>query len=146
MLELVRVTGATDIAAVRELFAEYAGAVDEPHCFAGFEQELAALPAGYEVILLAKDAGCVGLRRLDQRTAEIKRLYVRAAHRCSGLGRRLAEAAIGAAREAGYSRVVLDSLPKMREAIALYRSLGFRETPPYLACPTPGAVCFELSL
>jgi ribosomal protein S18 acetylase RimI-like enzyme len=146
MLALVRVTAAEDVGAVRELFTEYAQGVDEPCCFEGFERELRALPAGYERLILARGAGCVALRRLDGATAEIKRLYVRAAHRGSGLGRRLAETAIDAAREAGCSRVVLDSLPKMREAIALYRSLGFREIPPYLEQPTPGAICFELTL
>jgi len=103
MLKLVRVTAAEDVAAVRELFAEYARAVDEPCCFEGFEQELRALPRDYEVLILARGAGCV-------------------------------------------SRVVLDTLPKLRKAIALYRALGFREIAPYLARPTPGAICFELSL
>ena len=73
----------------------------------------------------------------------MKRLYVRSAWRGRGLGRALAEAAIAAARAGGYQRIVLDSLPKMREARALYRSLDFRETARYLAQPTPGADCFE---
>jgi ribosomal protein S18 acetylase RimI-like enzyme len=76
----------------------------------------------------------------------MKRLYVRSAHRGRGLGRALAEAAIAAAREAGCARIVLDTLPKMREARALYDLLGFRQIPPYLAAPTPGALCFELRL
>ena len=146
MLPLVQVTGADDVAEVRELFAEYVRTVNAPSCFVGFERELNALPAGYEVLLLARGAGCVALRRLDAGTAEIKRLYVRSGNRGSGLGRRLVEAALAAAIRAGYARVVLDSLPQMREAMALYRSLGFRETGPYLAEPTPGATCFELNL
>ena len=146
MLTLVRVTAAEDVAAMRELFAEYARAVGEPCCFAGFERELAALPAGYQTLLLIRGAGCAGLRRVDAHTAEIKRLYVRPGQRGAGLGRKLARTAIAAAREAGCSRVVLDSLPAMRQAIALYRSLGFREIAPYLDQPTPGAICFELTL
>jgi ribosomal protein S18 acetylase RimI-like enzyme len=62
------------------------------------------------------------------------------------LGRALAQAAIDAARSGGYARIVLDSLPKMHEAQALYRSLDFREAAPYLAQPTPGATCFERRL
>jgi putative acetyltransferase len=139
-----------DVESVRLLFAEYARAVDEPCCFAGFERELAALPLGYRVLLLAHDhgvaAGCVGVRELDPGTAEMKRLYVKPSYRGRGLGRELAEAAIAAARAAGYERMVLDSLPKMREALALYGALEFREVPPYLAQPTPGARCFELTL
>jgi putative acetyltransferase len=150
MARLREASAPADLDEVRELFAEYARAVDEPCCFAGFERELAEVPSGYVVLLLAHEgsaaAGCVALRELDRGTAEMKRLYVRPGHRGRGIGRVLAEAAITAAREAGYERIVLDSLPKMREALALYRELQFREVPPYLAEPTPGAKCFELSL
>ncbi|HVQ25556.1 MAG TPA: GNAT family N-acetyltransferase [Planctomycetota bacterium] len=135
---------------LRSLFAEYARSVDEPGCFAGFERELADLPRGYLALFLSCEeavaAGCVGLREIDRDTAEMKRLYVRPAWRGRGLGRALAEAAIGAARAAGYGRIVLDSLPKMQEARALYGSLGFSEAAPYLASPTPGADCFERRL
>jgi len=131
-------TDAPAIAKVRELFAEYARLVDEPCCFEDFE--------AHKLFLLENDAGCVALRFLTADTAEIKRLYVRGAYRGRGLGRVLAETAIAAAREAGCARVVLDTLPKMREAQSLYQALGFRKIPPYLPAPTPGAICFELSL
>ena len=146
MARLVEATGEAQVAVVRELFAEYARAVDEPCCFAGFERELDSLPGEYRLFLLDDAAGCVAVRFLDRQTAEMKRLYVRAAHRGRGLGRVLAEAAIAAAREAGCARIVLDTLPKMREAQALYGMLGFKPIVPYLKNPTPGALCFELSL
>jgi GNAT superfamily N-acetyltransferase len=146
MARLTEATGAAQLAAVRELFAEYARQVDEPACFVGFERELDSLPGEYRLFLLEDAAGCVALRFLDPQTAEMKRLYVRAAHRGRGLGRVLAEAAIAAARAAGCSRIVLDTLPKMREAHALYDLLGFRKIAPYLSEPTPGALCFELRL
>jgi ribosomal protein S18 acetylase RimI-like enzyme len=154
MASLAEVTDAADVEAVRELFSEYARAVDAPLCFPGFARELAGLPGEYGPphgrLFLGRagavPAGCVGLRRLDAATAEMKRLYVRPAYRGSALGRRLAEAAIEAARDAGCARIVLDTLPKMREAISLYRRLGFRETAPYLEAPTPGSICFELAL
>jgi len=143
-----------DIADVRTLFGEYAVLVAEALCFQNFEEELAALPGEYAppggVLLIARDgeapAGCVALRRLDAGTGEMKRMYVREAYRGSGLGRRLAAAVIEEARKKSYARVMLDTLPKLAPAIALYRDLGFRETVPYLASPTPCAVCFELSL
>src|SRR2546423_1744730 len=91
-------------------------------------------------------AGCVALRPLVAGAAEMKRLYVRPGCRGQGLGRALAAAAIAAARATGRSRVVLDTLPSMGEAIALYRSLDFKEVAPYLAAPTPGAVCYQLRL
>jgi ribosomal protein S18 acetylase RimI-like enzyme len=146
MARLIEATGADEVAAVRELFAEYAHMVDEPCCFADFERELAALPGPYRLFLVEDAAGCVAVRLLDPRTAEMKRLYVRATHRGKGLGRALAEAAIGAARQAGCARIVLDTLPKMREAQALYGLLGFKRIEPYLPEPTPGAICFELRL
>ena len=141
----VEATAAAQVARVRELFAEYARLVDEPCCFADFEAELASLPGPYQLFVV-EDAGCVAVRFLDPETAEMKRLYVRAAHRGQGLGRVLAQTAVDVARAAGCKRIVLDTLPKMREAQALYRALGFRPTAPYLEKPTPGALCFELRL
>ena len=147
---LVEATAMQDVDAVRELFAEYARSVDEPACFADFGRELAELPRGYLVLLLAREAGaaagCVAVRALDHNTAEMKRLYVRPGYRGLGLGRSLAERAISIARKGNYERMVLDSLPKMHEALALYRALQFHEVPPYLPQPTPGARCFELRL
>jgi ribosomal protein S18 acetylase RimI-like enzyme len=146
---------AADLEAVRALFREYAEGVAEPCCFASFEQELAGLPGEYAppagTLLLARAtdgtaAGCVALRPLGPGAAEMKRLYVRSGFRGSGLGRALAVEVIAAARGAGRTTLYLDTLPKMREAIALYRGLGFAERGPYCADPTPGAIFFELSL
>jgi len=154
VLNIVPATTAQDLVDVRILFGEYAGLVAEALCFQNFDQELEALPGAYAppggVLLIARDgdaaAGCVGLRRIDPATGEMKRMYVREQCRGSGLGRRLALEVIEAARRLGYARIVLDTLPKLAPAIALYRDLGFRETGPYLAAPTPCALCFELSL
>ena len=134
------------------LFGEYSSLVAEALCFQNFGQELEALPGAYAppggVLLIARDddtaAGCVALRRLDASTAEMKRMYVRETHRGTGLGRRLALEVIEAARKRGHGRIVLDTLPKLTTAIALYRDLGFRGCGPYLPAPTPGALCFEL--
>ena len=152
MLNIVPAATAQDIEDVRILFGEYSGLVAEALCFQNFDQEREALPGEYAppggVLLIARDgeapAGCVALRRLDAGTGEMKRMYVREAYRGSGLGRRLAAEVIAEARKRKYARVVLDTLPKLAPAIALYRDLGFRETGPYLDAPTPGALCFEL--
>jgi ribosomal protein S18 acetylase RimI-like enzyme len=132
---------------VRSLFREYAASLSVDLCFQNFEQELAGLPGKYDPILLAGSfAGCVALRPLAGPIAEAKRLYVRPAHRGHGLGRRLAEAIIEAARQKGYRTLRLDSLPEMREAITLYRRLGFHEIEPYCINPVPGAVFMEMNL
>src|SRR5262245_13382882 len=139
-----------DLDEIRRMFREYSALVSEALCFQNFDEELAALPGAYAppagALLIARDgaraAGCVALRRLDEGSGEMKRMYVREAWRGSGLGRRLALAVIDEARQRGHARIVLDTLPKLSAAIALYRDLGFREIPPYLAQPTPGATCF----
>ncbi len=154
MLKIVPATTAQDLEEVRILFGEYSSLVAEALCFQNFDQELEALPGEYAppggALLIARDkdaaAGCVALRQLDAGTGEMKRMYVREAYRGSGLGRRLALAVIEEARKRKYARMVLDTLPKLAPAIQLYRDLGFRETGPYLASPTPGAICFELRI
>jgi ribosomal protein S18 acetylase RimI-like enzyme len=154
MIEVVEAQGASELDVVRELFREYAAQVAELCCFAGFEREVAGLPGEYAPpaggLWLAREggaaAGCVALRRLDADSGEMKRLYVRETFRGRGLGRRLAELVVEETRKRACTRLVLDTLPKMREAIVLYESLGFRETGPYSRDPTPGARFFELRI
>jgi putative acetyltransferase len=144
----------TELQAVRELFLEYAGTLGFSLCFQGFDQELANLPGDYApptgCLLLAADAtriaGCVAVRRLDAVRCEIKRLYVRTAFRGSGLGRRLAEDAIACARRMGYRSMLLDTLPQMRPAVALYHSLGFVPCASYYDNSAIGSTCMMLAL
>ena len=129
---------------MRGLLREYANAIGVDLSFQDFDSEIADPLGFYELVLLA-DEGCVALRRIDERTCEMKRLYVRPGARRGGLGRRLAVAVIDQARASGYERMLLDTLPTMGAAQALYRSLGFRETGPYRHNPVPGAAFMELS-
>lgn len=130
---------------MRGLLREYADALGVDLSFQDFDAEVADPLGLYELVLLADD-GCVALRRIDARTCEMKRLYVRPEARRSGLGRRLAEVVIEEAQARGYERMLLDTLPTMGAAQALYRSLGFRETEPYRHNPVPGAAFMELWL
>jgi putative acetyltransferase len=139
---------------VRTLFEEYAASLPFDLDFQGFADELAGLPGAYAPprgrLLLALDGGsavgCVALRPVDGQTAELKRLYVRPRARGTGAGRRLTESAVAAARAAGYERIVLDTVPGMEAAQALYRSLGFADTAPYRFNPVDGASFLELRL
>ena len=141
-----------DVEQARRLFREYETSLGVDLCFQGFEQELAGLPGKYAPprgrLLLALDdatpTGCVALRPLADSVCEMKRLYVRPSARGTRLGRLLAETIIGEARAIGYARMRLDTLPTMREAIRLYRSLGFVEVAPYYANPVKGALFMEL--
>ena len=145
---------AADMATARELFLEYQADIGVDLCFQGFQEELATLPGAYARpsgrLLLAEDGsgvlGCVGLRALQGGDAEMKRLYVRPAARGTHLGRRLVSTVLDEARAAGYRRVLLDTLPTMHEAIALYRSLGFTEVAPYCHNPVCGTLYLALEL
>ena len=143
-----------DIDAVRELFLEYQAAIGVDLCFQGFREELATLPGAYSRpagrLLLAVDGrkilGCVGLRPLGGSDCEMKRLYVRPEARGLCHGRLLVTTVLAEARMASYRRVLLDTLPSMSEAIALYRSLGFADAAPYCHNPIAGALYFSLEL
>jgi putative acetyltransferase len=142
------------LAEVRALFEEYAAALGVDLGFQGFSEELASLPGAYAppagCLLLGRvgllPAGCVAVRALAPDVCEMKRLYVRPDFRATGLGRRLAEAAVAAAQAKGYAAMRLDTLATMTSARALYRSLGFRPITPYRHNPVPGAEFLELDL
>jgi ribosomal protein S18 acetylase RimI-like enzyme len=149
------VTSAEEMEPVRVLFREYADSLGFDLCFQNFEQELEDLPGQYApptgCLLLATagddPAGCVGLKRLGDGVCEMKRLYVRSQYRGTGLGRTLAEQIIREAKRLGYRAIRLDTVPSvMGSAVALYRSLGFRDIPAYCFNPIPGALFMESRL
>lgn len=154
LAEIRPARGAADVAAAKELFLEYARSLDFSLCFQGFDEEMAAFPGDYAepkgALILARagaePAGVVALRPLGPDACEMKRLFVRPAHRGGGLGRRLAEAIIAAGRRQGYGVMRLDTVPSMAAAIGLYRALGFRPIPAYTHNPVAGALFFEKAL
>lgn len=143
-----------EVAAVRALIAEYQVSLGVDLEFQGFSAELAMLPGAYApprgALFLAtldgRPVGCVAVRPIDDRGCEMKRLYVRPAGRGHGLGRALAERAIAHARAAGFGRMLLDTLPTMGDAQALYGRLGFVDVPPYRDNPIAGTRFLALTL
>ena len=108
-----------------------------------FEEELASLPGKYGppggALLIAyadgEPAGCVALRRIDDESCEMKRMFVYPKFQGRGIGRALGEAVIEAGRAAGYRIMKLDTSFRQTEAQALYERLGFRRTEPYYDMP-----------
>lgn len=154
-LGFVQAASAAQITQARELFLEYAQSLGFSLCFQSFDQELAGLPGDYAPpdgrLLLAhyngELAGCVALHRLEPKICEMKRLYLRSQFRGKGVGRALAETIIGEARGIGYERMRLDTVePVMKDAVAMYRRLGFKEIAPYRTNPIEGAMYMELRL
>jgi putative acetyltransferase len=152
---LAQAESETQIAHARELFLEYAQSLGFSLCFQSFDQELATLPGHYAPpegrLLLAmyegQVAGCVALHKLETGICEMKRLYLRPQFRGMKLGRVLVGRIIAEARQIGYQRMRLDTVePVMKDAVAMYRQIGFREIPPYCANPIAGALYMELDL
>ncbi|MCA8889848.1 MAG: GNAT family N-acetyltransferase [Parvularculaceae bacterium] len=149
-IEIAEPKTAGEIDAVKALFIEYAQFLDVDLCFQGFDKEIATFPAAYRHLLLAfvdgEAAGAVGLKDLGRGVCEMKRLYVRPGFQGLGLGRRLSLAVIDAARAQGFTIMRLDTLHRLKPAIALYTSLGFAETDSYYDNPLDGVIYMALGL
>jgi GNAT superfamily N-acetyltransferase len=139
-------TSAGDWQHARTLLRDYLrwlrveGGLDAVQLQPSLQQELADLPTWYRppqggLLLACIDGaavGLVGVHNEPNRTAEMKRLYVRAAGRGHGLGARLVQAALTTARDLDAHMLRLVTIPGLMDsAIALYRQLGFVPTMPF---------------
>jgi len=153
--QVSQVISAQQVTQARELFLEYAQSLGFSLCFQNFDKELSGLPGDYappagRLLLAELDgqlAGCVALHKLEPGICEMKRLYLRPQFRGNGLGRALADRIISEARQIGYKRMRLDTVePVMKDAVGMYRKLGFKEISPYCNNPMPGTLYMELQL
>ena len=153
-MKIIKAEKSEDINQVKELFLEYADSLGFHLCFQNFEEEVKNLPGAYAspsgCILLAvveeKAAGCAALRKIDDSLCEMKRLYVKPAFRGKAIGKNLAKAIIEEAKSIGYKAMRLDTISTMKEAVSLYKSLGFTEISPYRYNPVKGVKYMELIL
>jgi putative acetyltransferase len=152
---IVEASSAAQFALARELFLEYAASLGFSLCFQNFDAELAGLPGDYAPpsgrLLLAEWegqlAGCGALHKLEADICEMKRLYLRPQFRGKGIGRVIAERLIANARAVGYGRMRLDTVePVMKDAVSMYRKLGFKEIAAYRENPMAGTLYMELEL
>ena len=154
MVRLVQPDSPALWAVARRLVEAYAASLDIDLGFQDFRHEITSLQHAYGppegAFLMAEQdgmcIGCVALRQFTQDSCEMKRLYVSPNGRGQGVGRTLAEGIISAARQLGYARMLLDTLPAMREAHSLYAALGFKPIPAYRYNPVPGTTFMELRL
>ena len=154
-MEIIQANNPDHLEQARALFREYEAWLGLDLCFQNFEKELSELPGQYappegRLLLAYEDgglAGCVALRRLSDEICEMKRLFLRQAFHGRGMGRELVNSILAEARSIGYRRMRLDTLSEhMGSAIALYRSLGFKEIGPYYNNPVSGALFMEIEL
>jgi putative acetyltransferase len=153
-MEIISVTNAQQVIMARTLFEEYWQSFGFTSCFQNFAAEVAGLPGNYAppsgrlalALVYGEPAGCIALRRLDSHRSEAKRLYVRSEFRGRGIGLALLEWVIAEARAAGYREMLGDTMPVMRRGLAMYERVGFQQTGPYTAEPTPGAIYLRLGL
>ncbi len=85
--------------------------------------------------------GCGCWRALDEVTAELKRVYVRAAARKSGIAAHIVTELENHAAATGAHRMVLETAADMAQAIACYRALGYTETARYGSYAEDETVC-----
>jgi len=153
-VEIVLADSGERLEQVRALFEEYWTSFGFTPCFQGFSQELAELPGRYGeaggrlglALLGGGPVGCVALRRIDDRRAEAKRLYVRPNSRGMGVGRALVNWIVSQARGAGYQDLLGDTLPVMDRALGMYERMGFERTEACLEEPAKDAICLRLRL
>lgn len=144
----------TDLQDVISIFREYVSSPTVSLDFQEYEAEFADLPGKYAApegrLLLVQEAGavlgCAALRRIDESTCEMKRVYVRPGARGRNLGRLLVDAILREARLAGYARICLDVLPEFTAAQQLYEAMGFVPAEPVSFNPVPGTKFLALSL
>jgi len=154
MIEYVQAKTHGQLEDAKVLFREYAGTLGCSPCLQNIEQEIGQLPGEYgppdgRLFLAVSDgraAGCVAFRKIGKGLCEMRRMYLKPEFRGKKIGKGLAQAILGEARRAGYSRIRLYTLPVMKEAISLYHALGFVDIKPYGEHIIPDAFYMEMKL
>lgn len=154
MIRVIKVDSELDIQMVRELLLEYGKIRDFDIALGDYDKELKELPGEYSLptglLLLAfyndYPAGCVALRKIDDKVCEMKRLYVKPKYRDYKIGKALVLEIIKEAYQMAYKLMRLDTHPWMKDAELLYKSMGFKEINAYHFNPIEGIKYFELSL
>ena len=123
-----------DTEVVKPLFLEYSKIKGAESCFVSFDKEIADLNAYYRgsVILVGYENGkpvsCVALKKIDDKSCEGKRLFIKPECRGNGYARIILKAMMEKARALGFEEIVFTTKPSiMKTAYALYQRMGFEE-------------------
>ena len=155
MLEIIHAKTEQEVQIAKMLFEEYAEWLGMDLEFQNFQEELDNMPGKYArpsggLIIAKYDGdivGCAAVRKLEDGVCEMKRLFVRDQFRGKGIGKALAVRIIEDARKIGYKKMRLDTDgQKMFKAMAIYRTLGFKEIEAYYHNSYDGVVYLELEL
>jgi GNAT superfamily N-acetyltransferase len=155
MLALKHITqNNADLETARHLFKAYADELAVDLCFQSFEEELKnplkkyGSPTGSLIMAFwnGDPVGTVALQALEEGVCEMKRLYVEEAFRKFGIGEELVKAILQDAVKIGYTKMKLDTLERLKPAIALYLKYGFIITTAYYHNPLPEVVYMEKTL
>lgn len=139
---------------IRVLFHHYLSELDVNLCFQDIEKEIEYLPGKYGepdgcLLLLLKNkqsVGCIALRKMSQGVCEMKRLYIEPEFRGLGLGNILVKELIERARQKSYNKMRLDTLTRLKPAIKIYETFGFKKVPAYYDNPLDEVLYYELDL
>ncbi len=154
MIEIKHCTSVSDFSQAIRITKDYIEWLNMDLGFQDINKELEGFSFMYGqpdgLFLLALDVGVlvggIGLRSFKPSICEMKRLFVYDHYKGEGVGRILCEALIKEAKGLGYEKMLLDTLNRLEAATALYKSLGFKEIPPYRYNPDPTAIYMELDL
>jgi putative acetyltransferase len=145
-----------DFRKARNLFIEYANSLNFDLHFQNFETELKEIdiqynkPSGGLILIIeslsGEEVGCAGIRRSEDKIAELKRMFIKESHRNKGLGKELIRKAIELAKDLGYEKIRLDTLDTMKPAMAVYEKFGFQQTGAYRYNPFENVRFYELTL
>lgn len=133
------------------MFKEYAKAINFDAGFANFEAELTTLNTDYSApegcLLVAyknnEAVGCVVVRKMETRIAELKRFYVKPNFRQFKIGAKLLELAIENAKNLDFKFLRLEVIPTLTKAKELYYSFGFYTIEPYQKVEMEGTAYLE---
>lgn len=155
MIKLTEAKSPDEFKIAIDLFKEYAIQIGVNLEFQNFSNEIENIESQYSrpkgVLFLANQEGnfplgCCAIRELKDTICELKRMYLRKEGRGLGVGKQMLSKAIETARQMGYRKMRLDTLPSMTAAISLYQSVGFYDIEPYRYNPIPGTRYFEIDL